>query len=276
MELIIRDTLQKYVGKSVAVVNPETSAELGRPEYVAVNSFVYPLREDALIPKGFLAVDSFQRMDLRKAIGEKVTVVPTSVPPTALRVTLAPLGARLVVDPEFIDFVKRQLKDLRIPLTTGQTICVRVFERYFIFKVVEVVPSPGIFTETTELNIKEEVWTPPPPPPKGFEKKLPGWSRITEEEALKIEEEMRYRIKIFREDIYYFAESIEVKGGFVEFTPKLQKAHGEWYKPEFEKKILLPANRIEIIEDPVQRPPAEGIEEVLKELEGYWKRICKL
>jgi hypothetical protein len=253
LELIVRDTLQKYVGKSVAVVNPETYAELGKPEYVAVNSFVYPLKEDVAIAKGFLAIDGFQRRDLGKAVGDKATVVPTSTPPTAIRVTLAPLEMRIAVDPEFIDFVRKKLLDLRIPLTTGQTVVIPVLGTTFLFRAVEVVPSPSVFAEATELKIKEEVWM-PPPTPKGFEKRLPTWSRITEEEGLKIEEEMKYRIKIFREDIYYFAESIEVKGGFVEFMPKLQKVYGEWYKPDFEKKILLPAYRIDIIEDPpVQR-----------------------
>jgi hypothetical protein len=253
MELIIRDSIQKYVGKSVAVVNPETYAELGKPEYVAVNSFVHRLMEDAAIAKGVLAVDGFQRRDLGKVLGDKVTVVPTPAPPTAVRVTLAPLEMRVSVDAEFIDFVKKRLLDLRIPLTTGQTVVVPVLGHIFTFRAVEVVPSPGIFTETTELKIKEEVWT-PPPTPKGFEKRLPTWNKITEGEGLKIEEEMKYRIKIFREDAYYFTDSVDVKGGFVEFTPKLQKVYGEWYKPEFEKKILLPAYRIDIIEDPpVQR-----------------------
>jgi hypothetical protein len=250
MKLRIDDIPKKYAGKGVVVVNPKTYEELGRAEYVAVNGFVFSLREDPAVDVGKIALDGIDRRNVGKAIGDKVTVVPTVRPQPARKVVLAPIAYSIRVDSTFIEYVKNRFITSEQPLSVGQLILIPVLGRPEPFKVIEADPSPCIMTKNTELIIMEEVWTPPPPPPKGFEKKLPTWSKISEEEGLKIEEEMTYRIKIRGEGKYYFTNGIEVKGSFVEFTPKLLRDGDEWYKPSFDKKMLLPSDKIDIIEDP--------------------------
>jgi len=273
MRLTIVEPHVKYVGRGLAVVNPEDSRELAT-KYVTVNSFVFPLHSDDKISKRDIGLDRTQRKDLGKALADEVTVLPTSKPPSASKIVVAPVEFIIRVDPEFIKIIKDKIKD-RI-FVIGQTFTVMIIRTRVPFRVKEITPSPGTVTDATDIVVEEEVWAPPPPPKRGFEKNLPEFIYIDEEEGLKIEEAITYRIMLERER-YYFADRIEVRGSFVEFVPKLYFEDGRYFKPEFDKKILLPSNEIKIIEDPPHPPSESPLEEKhyvrgSKRQNGYFRK----
>lgn len=248
MKLRIKETRQRYVGLGIALLGFEDYSALGSPSYVTVDGFVFPAKAED-VGKGVVCIDGFMRKSLGKTLGDEVEVLPTTKPPDASTATLAPSEGRVGVSDEFVKFVKDKLRG-RV-LNTGEIIPLPVLGTHLIWKVKEVVPSPAIFTDETRLTLLEEAMPPPPPPAKGFEKLLPTWTSISEEDGLSIEETCKYRIHV-KEGGYYFADEIKLEGGFVSFTPKLYSARhqSEYYKPEKLKAIILPSYRVEIIEDP--------------------------
>lgn len=237
--------LTKYVGKDAAVLNPEDFKTLGSPSFVAVDSGIFRTVVNEGIRRDGVGLDNFSRRSIKKSLGDEVEVLWRVAPPHATEVTLAPVEFTVAVNEEFIRAVKSQLLDRT--LWKEKVLIYSAFGQFIPFQVIDVKPETAVLDETTSLKILAE--TPRPPPiRKGFEKHLPTWSLIIEEEGLKLEEGFKYRVKVDRN--YYFCNALTLEGAFCKLKPELLLSGREYYKPSSVKEVIIPSHKIEIIEDP--------------------------
>jgi hypothetical protein len=92
-----------------------------------------------------------------------------------------------------------------------------------------------------------------------FFERLPDYVEATKEEVDERLARAKYAVWLRDGGNWkgFFAEDIKIEGAFVRAVPKLVlHVDGKYLRPTFDKEIIVPANMVEIIEDP---EPAGGL-----------------
>ncbi|WP_420876638.1 CDC48 family AAA ATPase [Sulfolobus acidocaldarius] len=166
-ELVLRvvEAKQKDVGRgkvrididllSQIGVNPGEVVELeGQRKTAAI---AWPLAPEDVLndeDKYIIRMDGITRKNAGVSIGDKV-IVRKSNPKVATSVRLAPSNFSITVDPGFISYVKKKLKDT--PLVEGDTVLIPVLGQAIPFTVVQVRPQGiVIVSDETSITISEK------------------------------------------------------------------------------------------------------------------------
>ena len=161
-ELILRvvEARQKDVGRGKVRIDIDLLNQIGvNPgEVVEIEgqrktaAIAWPLAPEDILEeedKYIIRMDGITRKNAGVSIGDKVIVRKAS-PKTAISVKLAPSNFSITVDPGFISYVKKKLKDY--PLVEGDTVLIPVLGQAIPFTVVQVRP-PGIVIVSDETSI---------------------------------------------------------------------------------------------------------------------------
>ena len=118
-------------------------------------AIAWPLSpEDATSEKGIIRMDGITRKNAGVSIGDKV-IVRKAVVKTASMVKLAPSNFSITVDPGFISYVKKRLKEF--PLVEGDTVLIPVLGQAIPFTVVQVKPAGIVLVgDETIINISDK------------------------------------------------------------------------------------------------------------------------
>ncbi|MEM4041843.1 MAG: CDC48 family AAA ATPase [Saccharolobus sp.] len=118
-------------------------------------AIAWPLSpEDATSEKGIIRMDGITRKNAGVSIGDKV-IVRKAVVKTANMVKLAPSNFSITVDPGFISYVKKRLKEF--PLVEGDTVLIPVLGQAIPFTVVQVKPAGIVLVgDETIINISDK------------------------------------------------------------------------------------------------------------------------
>ncbi|MEM0293945.1 MAG: CDC48 family AAA ATPase, partial [Saccharolobus sp.] len=118
-------------------------------------AIAWPLSpEDATSEKDIIRMDGITRKNAGVSIGDKV-IVRKAVVKTANMVKLAPSNFSITVDPGFISYVKKRLKEF--PLVEGDTVLIPVLGQAIPFTVVQVKPAGIVLVgDETIINISDK------------------------------------------------------------------------------------------------------------------------
>ena len=166
-ELVLRvvEAKQKDVGRGKVRVDIDLLSQIGvNPgEVVEIEgtrktaAIAWPLSpEDTLgeEDKYIIRMDGITRKNAGVSIGDKV-IVRKAYPKVATSVKLAPSNFSITVDPGFISYVKKKLKDT--PLVEGDTVLIPVLGQAIPFTVVQVRPQGiVIVSDETSITISEK------------------------------------------------------------------------------------------------------------------------
>ncbi|BCU70478.1 CDC48 family AAA ATPase [Stygiolobus caldivivus] len=166
-ELILRvvEAKQKDVGRGKVRIDIDLLSQIGvNPgEVVEIEgqrktaAIAWPLApEDTLNEedKYIIRMDGITRKNAGVAIGDKVIVRKVS-PKIATSVRLAPSNFSITVDPGFISYVKKKLKDT--PLVEGDTVLIPVLGQAIPFSVIQVRPQGVVIvSDETSITISEK------------------------------------------------------------------------------------------------------------------------
>ncbi|MDT7861474.1 MAG: CDC48 family AAA ATPase [Saccharolobus sp.] len=164
-ELILRvmEARQKDVGRgkvrididllSQIDVSPGDVVEIEGTRKTA--AIAWPLSpEDATGEKDIIRMDGITRKNAGVSIGDKVIVRKALVKPANM-VKLAPSNFSITVDPGFISYVKKRLKEF--PLVEGDTVLIPVLGQAIPFTVVQVKPAGIVLVnDETIINISDK------------------------------------------------------------------------------------------------------------------------
>ncbi|AWR97349.1 CDC48 family AAA ATPase [Acidianus sulfidivorans JP7] len=113
-------------------------------------AIAWPLSADDITDeKDIIRMDGITRKNAGVSIGDKVIVRKANVKP-ATSVKLAPSNFSITVDPGFVAYVKKKLKEF--PIVEGDTVLIPVLGQAIPFTVIQVRPV-GIVTVTDETSI---------------------------------------------------------------------------------------------------------------------------
>ncbi|MEJ2779302.1 CDC48 family AAA ATPase [Stygiolobus sp. RP850M] len=166
-ELILRvvEAKQKDVGRGKVRIDIDLLSQIGVSpgEVVEIEgqrktaAIAWPLApEDTLNEedKYIIRMDGITRKNAGVAIGDKV-IVRKANPKVATSVRLAPSNFSITVDPGFISYVKKKLKDT--PLVEGDTVLIPVLGQAIPFSVIQVRPQGvAIVSDETSITISEK------------------------------------------------------------------------------------------------------------------------
>jgi len=166
-ELVLRvvEAKQKDVGRGKVRIDIDLLSQIGvNPgEVVEIEgtrktaAIAWPLSpEDTLgeEDKYIIRMDGITRKNAGVSIGDKV-IVRKAYPKVATSVKLAPSNFSITVDPGFISYVKKKLKDT--PLVEGDTVLIPVLGQAIPFTVVQVRPQGiVIVSDETSITISEK------------------------------------------------------------------------------------------------------------------------
>ncbi|MEM0091607.1 MAG: CDC48 family AAA ATPase [Saccharolobus sp.] len=118
-------------------------------------AIAWPLSpEDATSEKDIIRMDGITRKNAGVSIGDKV-IVRKALVKTANMVKLAPSNFSITVDPGFISYVKKRLKEF--PLVEGDTVLIPVLGQAIPFTVVQVKPAGIVLVgDETIINISDK------------------------------------------------------------------------------------------------------------------------
>jgi len=162
-ELILRvmEAKQKDVGRGKVRIDVELLASIGISPGDVVE--IEGTRKTAAVAWANAAEDAnldIIRMDgiIRKnagvSIGDKVIVRKAQVKPASF-VKLAPSNFSITVDPGFVSYVKKKLKDM--PIVEGDTVLIPVLGQAIPFTVVQVRPQGIVMVgDETAITISEK------------------------------------------------------------------------------------------------------------------------
>jgi len=166
-ELVLRvvEARQKDVGRGKVRVDIDLLNQIGvnAGEIIEIEgqrktaAIAWPLApEDALEEedKYIIRMDGITRKNAGVSIGDKVIVRKAS-PKIAASIKLAPSNFSITVDPGFISYVKKKLKDY--PLVEGDTVLIPVLGQAIPFTVVQVRPQGVVIvSDETSITISEK------------------------------------------------------------------------------------------------------------------------
>jgi len=166
-ELILRvvEARQKDVGRGKVRIDIDLLNQIGvNPgEVVEIEgqrktaAIAWPLAPEDILEeedKYIIRMDGITRKNAGVSIGDKV-IVRKAFPKVATSVKLAPSNFSITVDPGFISYVKKKLKDY--PLVEGDTVLIPVLGQAIPFTVVQVRPQGiVIVSDETSITISEK------------------------------------------------------------------------------------------------------------------------
>ncbi|MCY0883839.1 MAG: CDC48 family AAA ATPase, partial [Acidianus infernus] len=118
-------------------------------------AIAWPLSADDYTgEKDIIRMDGITRKNAGVSIGDKVIVRKATVKP-ATSVKLAPSNFSITVDPGFVAYVKKKLKEF--PLVEGDTVLIPVLGQAIPFTVIQVRPAGIVMvTDETSINISDK------------------------------------------------------------------------------------------------------------------------
>ncbi len=118
-------------------------------------AIAWPLSADDYTgEKDIIRMDGITRKNAGVSIGDKVIVRKAAVKP-ATSVKLAPSNFSITVDPGFVAYVKKKLKEF--PLMEGDTVLIPVLGQAIPFTVIQVRPAGIVMvTDETSINISDK------------------------------------------------------------------------------------------------------------------------
>ncbi len=166
-ELVLRvaEAKQKDVGRGKVRIDIELLAQIGVSpgDLVEIEgtrktaAIAWPLSSEDIAMEGdkyIIRMDGITRKNAGVSIGDKV-VVRKAVWKPAAYVKLAPSNFTITIDPGFVSYVKKKLKDL--PLVEGDTVLIPVLGQAIPFVVVQVKPAGIVMvTDETALSISDK------------------------------------------------------------------------------------------------------------------------
>ncbi|NON61476.1 AAA family ATPase, partial [Acidianus sp. RZ1] len=110
--------------------------------------------EDLMGEKDIIRMDGITRKNAGVSIGDKVIVRKANVK-FATSVKLAPSNFSITVDPGFVAYVKKKLKEF--PLVEGDTVLIPVLGQAIPFTVIQVRPAGVVMVnDDTSINISDK------------------------------------------------------------------------------------------------------------------------
>ena len=161
VQLKVAEAKQRDVGKGRARLDPETMEALG----VSPGDVIEIIGKRATVATawpadpednsaGIIRVDGQSRKNGNVSMDDFVSVTKGDAKP-ARSVTLAPVGGKLVIDPDFCEFVKNRLKGFA--LTEGDDVTVVILGSPILFTAVKIIPKPIVkIDQNTKLNISNQ------------------------------------------------------------------------------------------------------------------------
>ncbi|HEY4674325.1 MAG TPA: CDC48 family AAA ATPase [Nitrososphaerales archaeon] len=161
VQLKVAEAKQRDVGKGRARLDVETMEALevsagdvieiiGKRATVATAWPADPEDSSA----GIIRVDGQSRKNSNVSVDDFVSVRRADAK-AARSVTLAPVGGKLVIDPDFCEFVKNRLKGFA--LTEGDDATVVILGSPILFTAIKIIPKPIVkIDQNTKLNISNQ------------------------------------------------------------------------------------------------------------------------
>jgi hypothetical protein len=248
------------------LIEPDVYKTLGSPKFVKVSgvgkeryyiAFTHPEA------RGGITLDEAQLEDLGVRVGDSVTVSPiTDLPEMTKAVLEGP--ADVVKEWKYQSYIMDGLWFIEPPLAKDQTISMSVPDKGVVrLKVVECIPSPAKVVGWTSIKFV----APGELPYISFTERLPKLVIATEKEVDERFARAKYRVWLKKNVIgdwrALIAEDIKIDGGFLRIVPKLILEGEKWLRPTFDKELILPADVIELIEDPDAIGELKGLEGII-------------
>ncbi|MBW9140659.1 MAG: AAA family ATPase, partial [Candidatus Aramenus sp.] len=161
--LKVLEARQKDVGRGRVRIDTDVMASIdvspgdvveieGQRKTAAI---AWPLApEDMTGEKDIIRMDGITRKNAGVSIGDKVIVRKANVK-TATSIKLAPSNFSITVDPGFVAYVKKKLKEF--PFVEGDTVLIPVLGQAIPFTVVQVRPAGVVMiTDETSITISDK------------------------------------------------------------------------------------------------------------------------
>ncbi|MCG2910834.1 MAG: CDC48 family AAA ATPase, partial [Sulfolobales archaeon] len=166
-ELVLRvaEAKQKDVNRGKVRIDIELLAQIGVSPGDVVEiegtrktaAIAWPLSSEDIVSEGdryIIRMDGITRKNAGVSIGDKVIVRKANWK-FAAYVKLAPSNFTITIDPGFVSYVKKKLKDF--PLVEGDTVLIPVLGQAIPFVVVQVKPAGIVMvTDETALSISDK------------------------------------------------------------------------------------------------------------------------
>ncbi|MCQ4344943.1 MAG: CDC48 family AAA ATPase, partial [Sulfolobaceae archaeon] len=166
-ELVLRvaEAKQKDVNRGKVRIDIELLAQIGVSPGDVVEiegtrktaAIAWPLSSEDIVSEGdryIVRMDGITRKNAGVSIGDKVIVRKANWK-FAAYVKLAPSNFTITIDPGFVSYVKKKLKDF--PLVEGDTVLIPVLGQAIPFVVVQVKPAGIVMvTDETALSISDK------------------------------------------------------------------------------------------------------------------------
>ena len=166
-ELVLRvaEAKQKDVNRGKVRIDIELLAQIGvspgdvveREGTRKTAAIAWPLSSEDIVSEGdryIIRMDGITRKNAGVSIGDKVIVRKANWK-FAAYVKLAPSNFTITIDPGFVSYVKKKLKDF--PLVEGDTVLIPVLGQAIPFVVVQVKPAGIVMvTDETALSISDK------------------------------------------------------------------------------------------------------------------------
>jgi len=161
VQLKVAEAKQRDVGKGRARLDVETMEALG----ISAGDVIEIVGKRATVATawpadpedssaGIIRVDGQSRKNSNASVDDSVSVRRADAR-AARAVTLAPVGGKLVIDPDFCEFVKNRLKGFA--LTEGDDVTVVILGSPILFTVFKIIPKPiGKIDQNTKMNISNQ------------------------------------------------------------------------------------------------------------------------
>ncbi|MCQ4350385.1 MAG: CDC48 family AAA ATPase [Sulfolobales archaeon] len=166
-ELVLKvaEAKQKDVNRGKVRIDIELLAQIGVSPGDVVEiegtrktaAIAWPLSSEDIVSEGdryIIRMDGITRKNAGVSIGDKVIVRKANWK-FAAYVKLAPSNFTITIDPGFVSYVKKKLKDF--PLVEGDTVLIPVLGQAIPFVVVQVKPAGIVMvTDETALSISDK------------------------------------------------------------------------------------------------------------------------
>ena len=161
VQLRVAEARQRDVGKGRARLDIETMEALGisAGDVIEITgkrvtvATAWPADPDDSY-SGVIRADGQTRKNCNVSIDDFVSVRKADAK-IARSVTLAPVGSKLVIDPDFCDFVKNRLRGFA--LSEGDDVTVVILGSPILFTVVKAIPKPVVKLDAaTKLTISNQ------------------------------------------------------------------------------------------------------------------------
>ncbi len=161
VQVRVAEARQRDVGKGRARLDIETLEALG----ISAGDVIEIIGKRATVAtawpadpddswSGAVRIDGQTRKNGNVSIDDFVSVRKSDAK-MARSVTLAPVGSKLVIDPDFCEFVKNRLKGFA--LTEGDDVTVVILGSPILFNVVKAIPKPVVkVDQMTKLTISNQ------------------------------------------------------------------------------------------------------------------------